>query len=275
MGRAFYTFEVQRQGDGNWAIDVLATAVAPMWLATWSLSKGALASLATIGFKVVVDIQSPRAGVHFTVVVGGGATDYVGVISEEAVALEEGRYASERLELDISGLFAGGRTMEFVKLFAWFDSSVPGVSPNSTCYMLFGSGPAPEVLANDDRCIVQYQIDGEYQALTPIEKVVRQWSHDLRHVDADRAIISLATLVKVAEGSTGVFRIRVGGTPDFTDGELIAELTTNSAEWENRLAQGFLINPRGLVLVKLTGLVPAGAGPASIRGATVTALEAT
>lgn len=275
MGRALYTFE-NRRSIGSFTINSLAiNPGVAQCLATWSLSKLALSALDVIGFKIVADITHPNGGAHFSVVVGGGAADLVGVRSEEAVATVAGLYASPRLEVDISGLFAGGRSMEFVKLFAWYSPGF-GVPAGSGCYSLLGSGPAPLVLAalDDDRCIVGYVVNEKCEVLDGIERVIRQFSHDLSYVDANDVVITLAAAVQAEAGSEGSFRVRIGGTPGFNDGAQVAEMTTTSPTWENRKTSGNIINPRALVLVKLTGLVAAGSGPATIGGATITALEA-
>lgn len=97
-----------------------------------------------LGVRFVAKIHNPNLGVHVFVTIGGNPADHTGVASPEAVMTLEGLNTSPRLDVDISTLFAGGRTVEYLKLWAYATSGGTGGLPNVDIQtMMFSGDPAP------------------------------------------------------------------------------------------------------------------------------------
>jgi hypothetical protein len=79
---------------------------------------------------------------HFFFRLGDSPSDSVGVASAEYVAPASGVRATPRLEIDLATLYAGGRLVEYLKLFAYAPGG--GAPPHIDGYTLVVSGdPEP------------------------------------------------------------------------------------------------------------------------------------
>ena len=116
-----------------------ATLVRSLSLANGLLPKNS----GVLGVRFIGKLHNPNLGLHVFVVIGGGPTDHTGVASAEGVLTAEGLNTSPRLLVDISGLYAGGRTVEYVKLFAYGITGGTGGIPNFDMQTMMFSGDAP------------------------------------------------------------------------------------------------------------------------------------
>jgi phage baseplate assembly protein W len=99
-----------------------------------------------IGIRFLGKVHNPNLGVHVFAIVGGGTANHTGVASPEAVMTLEGLNTSPRLEVDISGLYAAGRTVEYVKLFTYATTGGGGGLPSLDIQtMMFSGDPGPPV----------------------------------------------------------------------------------------------------------------------------------
>lgn len=145
-GRPLFVFSARA---GAYPVSVFATtAGAATLVETVALAKPLVPQNATgkIGIRFLGKVHNPNLGVHVFAIVGGGTADHTGVTSPEAVMTLEGLNTSPRLDVDISGLYAAGRTVEYVKLFAYVASGGGGgLAALDIQTMMFSGDPGPPV----------------------------------------------------------------------------------------------------------------------------------
>jgi hypothetical protein len=139
LGRPLHVFSARK---GLTPIAVFSTTVPGATLVrNLSLAKALLPRNAgVLGVRFVAKVHNPNLGLHVFVLIGGAPGDHVGVASEEAVMTAEGLNTSPRLLVDISTLYAGGRPVEYLKLFAYYTSGGTGGIPNFDMQTMMFSG---------------------------------------------------------------------------------------------------------------------------------------
>lgn len=200
MSRPIYTLEKRRSESGNWTIGS-TDSDAPTILATWTIGKDDIPTGTTLGFRIVGDMfvdvggdGDPATTVGYSVIIGGGPNDLAGVRTDDAFLVgglfeqpTHHIFGSDRLEVDVSGLFAGGREMEFVKLVGWYDFTFGG-EPTSDNYAVMISGPTPTPVV--DTCGLPFFFDS---VQTLDNRRLRLWF--TRETDPAGALTSNFTLV--------------------------------------------------------------------------------
>ncbi len=143
-GRPLFVWAARK---GSIAISIFSTnAPGATLVETLSLAKPLVpkSQHGVLGVRFISKVHNPNLGVHLFVTVGGGPSDHTGTASPEAVLTNEGLNTSPRLEVDISSLYASGRTVEYVKLWAYAATGGGGGLPSLDLQTLMLSGdPAP------------------------------------------------------------------------------------------------------------------------------------
>jgi hypothetical protein len=100
---------------------------------------------------------------------------------------------------------------------------------------------------------VQPDFDGLYATDAASESLFKEAIADFTVLPSGALTISFSAFARALGGSTGTFRLRVGGTDGVADGTILATLSATSSSFQMLTTSGSYTNPASRVLVKLTG----------------------
>ena len=115
------------------------------------------------------------------------------------------------------------------------------------------------------------QIGEDWQAYVvgASEQLLREFTLDFSELTPALLVCRLVALTQQSGGASGVYRVRIGGTPGAADGTEVATLNVTNAAYPSTpdsVIGGSFANPVAKRLVKVTGNASIGGATARIRG---------